>query len=394
LPPAELADIVREHGEALRARWGFLPERVGRAFRDIAACRTAALGGHLWVCDQCGAEQPRYNSCKNRHCPKCQWKERQAWVEARQDDLLPVPYFHVVFTVPHVLRPLFARNPRALYGLLFRAVRDTLLRLAADPKHLGAEIGVIAVLHTWSQALMLHPHVHCVVTGGGLRDDGTWTSTGDRFFLPVRVLGKLFRGVFLAALEDALRNDELVLPREVKNPTEMAQLLLGLRSRRWVVYSKPPFGSPEHVLAYLGRYTHRTAISNARIVGLDAGRVTFRHKRRSSDERWRDMTLDATEFLRRFALHVLPKGFVRIRYWGLLANRKRRQRLEACREQLGVVTPAEETDAQKPKDEGTVPGPPNIGCPECGAALLIRDTLPRQPLLLPGTGSQAARSPP
>jgi len=371
----ELADIVRGHGEDLRTRWGFLPERVDRAFRDIGTCRTAALGGHLWVCNECGAEQPHYNSCRNRHCPKCQWKEREAWVAARQEDLLPIPYFHVVFTVPHLLRPLFRYNSRVLYGLLFSAVRRTLLTLAADPRRLGAEIGVIAVLHTWSQTLTLHPHVHCVVTGGGLSPCGQWISSGDRFFLPVRVLGKLFRGIFLADLERRLRQGDLCLPNDLQqSPLLVADLLGQLRGRNWVVYAKPPFGGPEKVLAYLGRYTHRTAISNARLLELRDGRVTFRYKRRSADGGWKTMTLDVLEFLRRFAGHVLPKGFVRIRYWGLLANRNRREKLGLCREQLGAAEPAVDDSGEEPpsdEDEQLRERPANPTFPHCGNGLLV-----------------------
>lgn len=391
----ELADIVREHGEDLRSRWGFLPERVDRAFRDIGACRTAALGGHLWVCAECGGEQPRYNSCRNRHCPKCQWKERETWVAARQEDLLPIPYFHVVFTVPHLLRPLFCYNPRALYRLLFSVVRETLLRLAADPRRLGAEIGVIAVLHTWSQTLTLHPHVHCVVTGGGLDPSGRWVSSGDRFFLPVRVLGKLFRGLFLAKLERELRRGDLYLPQDLQaSPVLVEDLLRRLRGRNWVIYAKPPFGGPEKVLAYLGRYTHRTAISNARILSMNEGLVTFRYKRRSADGGWRTMTLDAVEFLRRFAGHVLPKGFVRMRYWGLLANRKRRERLAQCRSQLGVTQDRlgnPETPSRPPAEEEPAALPPGPLCPLCGEPRLQRSAPLRRRL---DSAADSARAPP
>lgn len=324
----EVADIVRRFGPAFREKHqGQLSRAKLRTLGAIENCRTAALGGHAYECDHCGARKIAYNSCRNRHCPKCQSLEKEEWLEQRCAELLPIPYFHVVFTLPEELNPLAVSHPQWLYNLLFRCASETLLELAADPKHLGARIGVLAVLHTWGQKLTLHPHLHCIVTGGGLSIDGDWwVGCRPGFFLSVRVLRKLFRGKVLAALKAAEKNGDL--------PASHLPALDPLYRKSWVVYCKPPFGSPEQVLAYLARYTHRIAITNSRLVRLEGEEVTFTWKDYADDDRLREMTLTGEEFLRRFLLHVLPDRFVRIRYYGLLANRHREKTLALCREVL------------------------------------------------------------
>jgi hypothetical protein len=293
----------------------------------IEACRTAALGGHVYECAHCKARKIVYNSCRNRHCPKCQGLDKDRWLERRCAELLPVPYFHVVFTLPEELNPLALSQPRLLYDLLFRCASETLLEIAADPQHLGARIGLLAILHTWSQKLTLHPHLHCLVPAGGLSIDGDWwVRCRRRFFLPVRVLSKLYRGKFLAALKAAVEKGDL-------SPSDLPALDL-LYRKPWMVYSKPPFGSPKQVLAYLARYTHRVALTNQRLVRITAEEVTFTWKDYADAETQRQMTLSGEEFLRRFLLHVLPERFVRIRYFGLFANRHREQKVALCRNLL------------------------------------------------------------
>lgn len=338
-PPLEVADIVRTYGTAFvegHRRWLTLLHL--KVLRAIAACRTAALGGHLQQCDGCGQQAISYNSCLNRHCPKCQAAARQLWLAERSAELLPVPYYHVVFTLPHVLAPLALQNKALLYGLLFRAAAETLLQIAADPKHLGAEIGFLVVLHTWGQTLLHHPHVHCVVPGGGLSPDhGRWIACGRKFFLPVKVLSLVFRGKFLAALQRAFRKHQLTLAGQLaplQSPPAFAALLRTATQRNWVVYAKRPFAGPAQVLTYLSRYTHRIAITNSRLISMAEGRISFRWRDYAHDHQTRTMTLDVHEFLRRFLLHVLPPGFVRIRYFGLLANRHRTQFLKLCRSHL------------------------------------------------------------
>jgi hypothetical protein len=324
----EVADIVRRFGPAFREKHqGQLSRAQLRTLGAIENCRTAALGGHEYECAHCGARKIAYNSCRNRHCPKCQSLEKEEWLEQRCAELLPIPYFHVVFTLPEELNPLAVSHPQWLYNLLFRCASQTLLELAADPKHLGARIGVLAVLHTWGQKLTLHPHLHCIVTGGGLSIDGDWwVGCRPNFFLSVRVLRKLFRGKFLAALKVAKQSGDL--------PASHLPDLDALYRKPWVVYCKPPFGSPEQVLAYLARYTHRVAITNSRLVRLEGEEVTFTWKDYADHDRIQEMTLSGEEFLRRFLLHVLPDRFVRIRYYGLLANRHREKTLALCREVL------------------------------------------------------------
>jgi hypothetical protein len=307
-----------------------------KVLRAIARCRTAALGGHLDVCTGCGyLSGISYNSCRNRHCPKCQTGAREKWLAKRQQELLPVNYFHLVFSVPHLLVPLIWQNKKALFTLLFDAAAASLLEVATDPKHLGAEIGFLSILHTWGQTLQPHPHIHCVVPGGGLSPDHErWRSTPAHFFLPVRVLSRVFRGKFVAGLRRAFRANQLAFHGEclpLANEKTFAAFLRTLFREEWVVYAKPPFGGPEHVLHYLARYTHRVAISNHRILAVDDSQVTFRWKDYAHHNKQRTRTLTCEEFLRRFLQHILPKGFPRIRYFGWLANRRRSKLLPLCR---------------------------------------------------------------
>lgn len=363
-----VADVVRRYGEALRkSRGGWLPSPVERALRDISRCRTSALGGHLYACESCGGEVPVYNSCQNRHCPQCQSRARHRWLEARMQDLLPVPYFHVVFTVPAELRPFFRSEPRALYNILFKATWDTLREVAADPKRLGAQPGALAVLHTWNQQLLLHPHIHLVVPGGGLDTDGKWIPSSPTFLFHVKALAKKFAGRFIHLLDRAVTRAGLRLPADMQqSPSRYLTTLDALRQKCWKVYAKPPFGGPEQVLRYLARYTHRVAIGNSRLVSLENDHVTFRYKKRSSEPEWKTKRLPAVEFLRRFTLHVLPPGFVRIRYFGFLANRNRREAVAKCREQLGER--AVEEAVRKVEGDREPQGPK---CPHCQLSTLI-----------------------
>ncbi len=339
-PRLEVADVFHRHGAAYRAA-----HRVSQAQRrvmaDIERCRTSALGGHVEACDRCGEQRIAYNSCRNRHCPKCQTLAKERWLAKRQSELLPVEYFHVVFTVPAAVAEIARANPRLIYGLLFSAVAETLRTLAADPKHLGAEIGFLAVLHTWGQNLLHHPHVHCVVPGGGLDPGGRrWVACRRGFFLPVRVLSRLFRRLLVERLRRAYRAGRLDLTgplAELQLPEAFEALMRSLTTREWVVYAKPPFAGACQVLDYLARYTHRVALSNDRIEALEDGTVTFRWKDYRKPGRPRCMTLEATEFIRRFLLHVLPLGFVRIRHYGLLANRHRTAKIARARELLGAA---------------------------------------------------------
>ena len=343
-PGLELADIFRKFGNSYRLESGksMLREQF-RAMRAIELCRTPALGGHIDKCDQCGLQVVSYNSCRNRHCPKCQSLAKAEWLEARCSEVLPVSYFHVVFTVPDALAPVMLQNKKATYGILFKAASQTLLTIAADPEHLGAKIGFMAILHTWGQTLMFHPHIHCVVPGGGLSADGkAWVSCRDGFFLPVRVLSRLFRGLFLSFLKKAREDGNLKFLGKCScysDPDRFNRLMNLCYRTEWVVYSKPPFGSPAQVLDYLGRYTHRVAITNHRLLEITDDMVSFRWRDYSQGNRERVMTLHAHEFIRRFLLHILPPGFVKIRYYGFLANRQRARNLKLCRELLQVVSP-------------------------------------------------------
>ena len=347
-PPLEVADIVRTYGTAFIQRHRWLTTLHLKVLRAIAVCRTAALGGHLEQCDSCGHQVIACNSCLNRHCPKCQAAARQRWLAKRSAELLPVPYYHVVFTLPHVLAPVALQNKALVYGLLFRTAAETLLQIAADPRHLGAEIGFLAVLHTWGQTLLHHPHLHCVVPGGGLSPGHRrWIRRGSKFFLPVRVLSPVFRGKFLSALEQAFQKRKLTLAGQLtplQSPPAFAALLRAAARRNWVVYAKRPFAGPAQILTYLSRYTHRVAIANSRLVSRAGDRVTFRWRDYAHAHLTRTMTLEADEFLRRFLLHVLPPSFVRIRYFGLLANRHRNQLLSLCRSYLQSTTSPPPTD--------------------------------------------------
>lgn len=331
----EVADVFRQHGEEFLNQWGqSLSPQQRKALRDIGTCRTAALGGHIEECDHCAHRVIAYNSCRNRHCPKCQSTARDEWLAERAKELLAVPYCHVVFTLPQQLAPLALQNQRVCYSLLFRAVSETLLKIAADPQHLGARIGFLAVLHTWSQNLLHHPHAHCVVPAGGLSPDRTrWIACRPNFFLPVQVLSRMFRGKYLAFLRQAFTAGKLKFfgdLADLADPARFHAWLQESKKTEWVVYAKPPFGGPQAVLKYLARYTHRVAISSSRLLSLDNSRVTFRYRDSKNGNQMKTMTLDAIEFIRRFLLHILPSGFVKIRHFGFLANRNRTSALALC----------------------------------------------------------------
>ena len=337
----EVADIFRSHGPGYREVHGHeMPLRQLRAMRAIEICRTAELGGHVDECDHCGALRISYNSCRNRHCPKCQCLNKEQWLKARKEDLLPTQYFHVVFTMPEPLKPLALRNQKIFYDLFFKAVSDTLKELSRDPQHLGAEIGFIAILHTWSQTLMDHPHIHCIVTGGGLSSDGKrWITCKRNFFIRVEVLSRLLRGKLLHFLREAYDSGRLNFPGKIQHLKEkkrFTQLLTDLYHQEWVVYCKPPFKSTETVIEYLGRYTHRVALSNERLVMSKGDTVSFRYRDRKDNDTIKLMTLDVSEFIRRFLLHILPEGFMKIRHYGILSNRNRKTKLLQCKKLLGV----------------------------------------------------------
>jgi len=340
-PQFEVADIFRRYGADYRLQHGAsLSVAQRRVMTAIEVCRTAVLGGHLEQCDRCGHERNAYNSCANRHCPKCQSLARAEWLENRRTELLHTQYFHVVFTVPEQIARIAYQNKKVVYGILFHATAETLRTIAADPKHLGAEIGFFAVLHSWGSNLLHHPHLHCVVPGGGLSPDGTqWISCHPRFFLPVRVLSRLFRRLFLEYLIRAFDAGKLQFFSSLEPLRELHAFFRHLaptRATKWVVYAKRPFAGPEQVLDYVGRYTHRVAISNNRLLDIDHGNITFRYKDYRHDGQHKTMTLEAEEFIRRFLLHVLPDGFQRIRYYGFLGNRYREEKLARCRQLLGM----------------------------------------------------------
>jgi Putative transposase/Transposase zinc-binding domain len=374
-PACEIADIFRRYGEAFQAQYGQLLGPLHLlVLKALSVCRTAQLGGHVLECDACGHQKQAYNSCHNRHCPKCQSSLRAQWFEDRQRDLLPVEYFHVVFTLSDELGPLALQNKVVIYNLLFRAASKTLLDAAAGWKDLKAQIGFFAILHTWGQKLDLHPHLHCVVPGGGISLDGTrWVSCPRGFFMPVKLLSRKFRGTFLAFLKEAHRRGELTLAgrlQSLQSDRAFRSWLGPLYDKEWVVYAKPPWKSPEHVLKYLARYTHRVAIGNSRLQSIDDGQVTFTYKDYRHQSRQRTLTLAATEFIRRFMMHVLPSGFVRIRYYGFLANARRKDQLHKIRSLLGApqsTIPAEESDA--PPQDGVEPLP-DQRCPHCQQGLM------------------------
>ena len=348
----ELADIFREHGESYRTKHGaHHPLHHHKAMRAIEVCRTAALGGHIDSCDTCGETRISYNSCRNRHCPKCQCLPKERWLEKRKEDLLPIGYFHVVFTLPQELRPIALRNQEIVYNILFKAASQTLIELSKDAKYLGADIGVTAVLHTWSQTLRDHPHVHCLVTGGGLSpDQQKWISSRKRFFLPERVMAALFRGKFLDALKKAYEKEQLTFCGTISPlafPGAFNGLLSKLYRTNWIVHCKAPFGGPGQVLDYLGRYTHRVALSNQRLLRLHNEQVTFAYQDRQDDNKRKVMTLSVEEFMRRFLLHILPPGFVKIRHYGLLSTCHRNTKLKKAQHLLGA-------DLEKTEESDTV----------------------------------------
>jgi len=393
-PPLDVADVFRRYGAAYQATHACSRQQQ-RVMRAIEACRTAALGGHLERCDACGHERPAYDSCRNRHCPKCQALARARWLEARQAELLDTEYFHVVFTVPDEIAAIAYQNKTVVYGILFRTTAETLRTIGADPQHLGAALGFLAVLHTWGQTLSFHPHLHCVVPGGGLAPDGQrWISCRPGFFLPVRVLSRLFRRLFLEALQAAFADGRLRFTgalEPLRDAAAFQQALAPLWQTEWVVYAKPPFGGPAQVLEYLGRYTHRVAISNHRLVDIAEDRVRFTWRDYRDHDRQKTMTLEAAEFLRRFLLHVLPTGFHRIRHYGWLGNRHRAEKLARCRHLLGMlasVLPA----SPRPRDYRDVvealTGVSLRGCPVCQHGQMVRvATLPPDPRAPPDGGT-------
>jgi hypothetical protein len=353
----EVADIWRAYGESYRKLRGLNPQQE-RVMRAIIKCRTAELGGHRYACEQCGIITERFNSCRNRHCPKCQFLDKARWLDKRIEELLPVTYFHLVFTWPDpLINPLVRRNETLLYKMLFRVVADTLCEIAADPKHLGAKIGFLAVLHTWGQLLQLHSHLHVIVPGGGLANDrNKWISSKDDFFLPVRVLSRRMRNRFRQALDQAIDDGKIFFPEEIdprREPDNYRRWHAELFEKEWVTYAKKPFGGKEKALAYLARYTYRVAISNDRLLRIEDDRVHFTYKDYADAGAWKDTSLEAHEFLRRYLMHVLPAGFHRIRYYGLFANRHRAANLERCRALLGAAPPqsqAVDADCEDPAE--------------------------------------------
>src|SRR5499426_6295 len=375
-PPLEIADLIRTGGATFieRNRQWIRWKHV-KVLLAIARCRTAALGGHVDQCTRCGHRATlSYNSCRNRHCPKCQTAARERWIAARQKELLPTRYVHVVFTLPAQLARLALQNKKFIYSLLLRTSAETLLEVARDPRHLGAEIGFFSVLHTWNQRLGLHPHVHCVVPAGGLSLDHTrWVKSRQRFFLSIHVLRRVFRGKFVAGLRQAFRDNQLVFHANLTGLAQAKAFAAWLRPlfrKDWVVYSKPPFGGPEHVLKYLGRYTHRVAISNHRLVSFAEGKVTFRWRASAHHNEQKLMTLPLDDFLRRFLLHLLPKGFVRIRNFGFLANRKRATTLPLCFQSLRAAP-----EKQPQRDTSSDPLSNTWRCPQCGAPMAVVERL-------------------
>jgi hypothetical protein len=375
----EVADVFRKYEKEFFTTWGHVLSSAQRkAFQAIRDCRTAALGGrveYVEQCDTCGHLAISYNSCRNRHCPKCQSMARAKWLADREAELLPVPYFHVVFTLPQQIGSLALQNAREIYGILFRAASETLFTIAADPKRLGASIGFLAVLHTWGQNLHLHPHLHCVVPGGGLSPDGAkWINCRKpSFLLPVQVLGSRFRNVFLTYLSEAFEEGKLQFHGKMaalNSPQAFQALCRRAAKVKWVVFAKAPFGGPEQVLKYLARYTHRVAISNSRILSIEDGNVSFQWKDYEDGNKPKVMTLAATEFIRRFLLHILPAGFVRIRQYGFLANRARKQKLALCRTLLGAPTVRMETKPRSNRDEEPHE-PVRKSCPVCKIGHLI-----------------------
>lgn len=365
----ELGEIFREHGAAFRTSRNLSPQ-VLKVMRAIETCRTAALGSHADVCEDCGNTRISYNSCRNRHCPKCQRLTQEKWVENRKADLLNIPYFHVVFTVPDELRQVIYQNQRKLYALLFRCASESILELSGNPKFLGAKTGLTAILHTWGQTLTFHPHIHCIVPGGGLDSLGNWQQSRKKFFLPVRVLSKLFCGKFLHHLQ-TIKLDFVGHLNYLENPADFMRLIHSCYKKQWVTYCKPPFGNAAQVVRYLGRYTHRVAISNHRILTLRDGKVTFQWKDYRDEGKCKVMTLAAHEFIRRFLLHVLPYRFMKIRHFGILANRGKEMRITLCK--LLTKTPIlpKQTLSMSALILQTI-GIDITRCPACGSANLTK----------------------
>jgi Putative transposase/Transposase zinc-binding domain len=383
-PILEVADIFRRYGKAYREKHGAsISTAQRRVMTAIEMCRTAALGGQIEQCDQCGHQRICYRSCRNRHCPKCQSLARAEWIQHRQAELLDCEYFHVVFTVPEEITAIAYQNKEVVYSILFRATAETLRTIAADPKHLGAEIGFFGVLHTWGSNLLFHPHLHCVVPGGGLSPDGTrWISCKPGFFLPVRVLSRLFRRLFLELLQNAFNASKLhffTALEKLGDSRGFDRYLAPVRKAEWIVYAKCPFAGPQQVLDYVGRYTHRVAISNNRLLDIQAGQVRFQWKDYRAKGKRKTMTLSAEEFIRRFLLHALPDGFQRIRYYGLLGNRYRRQKLVRCRQLLGMAPPVEAKAPQDYRDQHEqLTGSSLHECPVCHRGRMVMvETLTR-----------------
>jgi Putative transposase/Transposase zinc-binding domain len=396
-PALEVADIFRDHGAAWRdANAGHVSLGQLKVMSAIESCRTAALGGHVARCEDCAHTTIAYNSCRDRHCPKCQVAAAREWLEAREAELLPVPYFHLVFTLPSPLADIAYQNKAVVYDILFKAAAETMLTIAADPRHLGANIGITAVLHTWGSAMTHHPHVHMIVPGGGISCDGQrWIACRANFFLPVLVLSKLFRRLMLEKLAAAHAAGKLQFfagHAHLAQPDAFTAVLAPLRNTKWFVYSKRPFAGPEAVLAYLSRYTHRVAISNSRLITANRKCVTFKVKdyRIEGAGRYKTMTLDVAEFIRRFLIHVLPKGFHRIRHYGLFANGSRAETLARARELLAVTAHCTETDAPV---QGNAQDPTALAlpCPCCGGRMIIIETFERgcQPRYRPSASSAA-----
>jgi hypothetical protein len=375
-PAIEMADILRRHGDAYRrVHAGHLGRVERRVMSAIVACRTEALGGHMEACDDCGTTRVAYNSCRNRHCPKCQGRARAAWLAARQADLLPVPYFHVVFTLPAPIAAIAFQNKAVVYAILFKAAAEAMTTLAANPRRLGGAIGGVAVLHTWGQALMHHPHVHCVVPGGGLSPDGArWIACRPNFFLAVKPLSRLFRTLFLKRLSAAFNSGALRFFGDLgalAEPAAFAAHLNAMRRINWVVYAKRPFGGPAQVLAYLGRYTHRVAIANSRLVALDDDQVAFSWKDYRQNSATKIMKLKPDEFIRRFLLYTLPDGFHRIRHFGFMANGHRAAKLALCRELLSRERTAPNDGEPSPVDSDALTSAKVPACPDCGGVMRI-----------------------
>jgi len=373
----ELADVFNQFGNKYIETYKLAPEQY-KVFKAIKSCRTSALGGHVDICDECGHLRISYNSCRNRHCPKCQSLKTEEWINKRENDLLPIQYYHIVFTIPNILNDLVLRNKREMYSLLFKTSSNTLKELAKDPKHLGANIGFISLLHTWGQNLLDHPHIHCIVTGGGLSlDKNKWISSRENFFIHVKVLSSLFRGKFLYHLKQLYQQEKLFFPGKIKylkDKSNFKKLLDELYNKDWVVFSKPSFKNPKFVIEYLGRYTNKVAISNHRIIKIKGDKVIFKYKDYSDNNKLKVMALNAMEFIRRFLLHVLPKKLVRIRYYGLLSNRYKKDNLKLCRFLLHVFTRKNETPSVKETWQNLLlrlTGKDISICPECRKGKMI-----------------------